>query len=454
MNPKRQFILIICITIITAIISLPKNFPIKFNLFGLNIDTTISSPEINFGIGQSKFYRDLTIQQGLDLQGGVQLVLKADMEKIASDDKEQALESTREIINRRVDLYGVTEPNILTSKVKDEYRIVVELPGIQNVDQSIELIGKTAQLDFREIPEELKEASPEAIPVYAYVSTGLGGKDLKKASVQFGSGNVASEPVVSLQFTSEGAKKFAEVTKRNLEKPVAIFLDEIPVTAPIVRDEITSGEAVISGNFTTDSAKELVIQLNAGALPVPIEIIEQRTIGPSLGQESIQKSVTAGLIGLGIVMLFMIGLYGRLGIIANAALIIYGLITLSIYKLVPITLSLPGVAGFIISVGMAVDANILIFERMKEEMRSGQPRRRAMELGFGRAWDSIKDANLATILTALILLNPFNFNWLVTSGMVRGFALTLLIGVLVGLFTGIVVSRNLIRVFYKGKEEK
>lgn len=453
MKPIRLFIFIIFLTIVTSIISLPKNIPLKFNLFGKTINTVIGSPTININFGKSSFQRDLNIKQGLDLQGGVQLVLQADMSNLPSEDRVTALESTREIINRRVDLYGVTEPNIVTSKMNDQYRIIVEMPGISNVEDAISLIGKTAQLDFRELPLELAESTPSAMQIFQYVSTGLTGKDLKRASVQFGSNSISGDPVVAIQFTSEGAQKFADITKRNLKKQVAIFLDDMPITAPTVQDEITSGEAVISGSFTTESAKELAIQLNAGALPVPIQIIEQKTVGPSLGADSVSKSITAGLIGLTIVMLFMVGLYGKLGIIADIALIIYGLITLSIYKLVPITLSLPGIAGFILSVGMAVDSNILIFERMKEEIRGGQPWRRAMELGFGRAWDSIKDANLATILTAIILLNPMNFNWLVTSGMVRGFALTLLVGVLVSMFTGIVVSRTLIRVLYKGKEE-
>lgn len=453
MKPIRLFIFIIFLTIVTSIISLPKNIPLKLNLFGKTIDTVIGSPTININFGKSTFQRDLNIKQGLDLQGGVQLVLQADMSNLPSEDRVTALESTREIINRRVDLYGVTEPNIVTSKMNDQYRIIVEMPGISNVEDAISLIGKTAQLDFRELPLELAESTPSAMQIFQYVSTGLTGKDLKRASVQFGSNSISGDPVVAIQFTSEGAQKFADITKRNLKKQVAIFLDDMPITAPTVQDEITSGEAVISGSFTTESAKELAIQLNAGALPVPIQIIEQKTVGPSLGADSVSKSITAGLIGLTIVMLFMVGLYGKLGIIADIALIIYGLITLSIYKLVPITLSLPGIAGFILSVGMAVDSNILIFERMKEEIRGGQPWRRAMELGFGRAWDSIKDANLATILTAIILLNPMNFNWLVTSGMVRGFALTLLVGVLVSMFTGIVVSRTLIRVLYKGKEE-
>ncbi len=273
---------------------------------------------------------------------------------------------------------------------------------------------------------------------------------MQKASVQFSS-NTGS-PVVALQFTPDGAKKFAEITKRNVNFPVAIFLDQQPITVPKVNEEITSGDAIISGQFTVDEVKALAIQLNAGALPVPVKIIEQRSVGPTLGEDSVRKSVRAGLIGLIMVVSFMALLYGRLGMIADLGLVVYGLITLAVYKLIPITLTLPGIAGFILSVGMAVDANILIFERMKEELRMGKKWRAALEAGFGRAWDSIKDANTATIMTALVLLNPFNFSWLVSSGTVRGFALTLLLGVVISLFTGIVVTRTLLRVLYKGKE--
>ncbi|NMB57009.1 protein translocase subunit SecD [Candidatus Beckwithbacteria bacterium] len=446
---KRQLLFfIIFLTIVCAIISFPKDVPVKFSAFGKKVDLSISSPEIKIG----KFYRDLNIKKGLDLQGGSQLVLEADMSQIENENKTEALNSAKEVIARRVDLYGVSEPVIQTSKVGENYRILVELPGIENIDEAIKLIGQTAQLDFREIPQEFKDATPSTIPIFVYQPTGLTGKELKKAMVQFGTNNASGEPVVAISFNDEGKQKFAEITGRNVGKPLAIFLDEYPVTAPTVNEPIRDGQAIISGNFTIGSAKQLAIQLNAGALPVPIKILEQKTIGPTLGQESIQRSIIAGLIGLLLVMAFMLALYGKLGLFANLALIIYGLITLNIYKLIPITLTLPGIAGFILSVGMAVDANILIFERMKEELRQGRNWQLAMELGFGKAWDSIKDANLATILTALILLNPFNFQFLVTSGMVRGFALTLLIGVLISMFTGVVVTRTLMRNFYKGKD--
>ncbi len=432
---------------------MPKNIPLNINLFGKTYNLKISSPEINIALGNFKFYRDLTIHKGLDLQGGAQLVLRADMNAIETKDQDAALESAKEVISRRIDLYGVSEPVVQTSKVGNDNRILVELPGISNIDQAISLIGATAQLDFRELPEEEREATPGSVPIFRYQPTDLTGKDLARASVQFNSsGSIASEPVVGLEFTSEGKDKFAEITQRNVGKQVAIFLDGFPITAPVVNEAITTGNAIISGNFTVESAKALAIQLNAGALPVPVEIIEQKTIGPTLGQDSVNKSILAGFIGLLIVMAFMILYYGRLGLLADLALAIYGLITLSIYKFIPVTLTLSGIAGFILSVGMAVDANILIFERMKEELRQGRRWRAAMELGFGRAWDSIKDANLTTILTALILLNPFNLNWLVTSGTVRGFALTLLVGVVISLFTGIVVTRTLLRVFYTQKK--
>jgi len=222
---------------------------------------------------------------------------------------------------------------------------------------------------------------------------------------------------------------------------------------PTVDEAITSGQAVIRGNFTLETAKQLSTLLNAGALPVPIKIIEQRNVGATLGQESVQKSVRAGMVGLLMVAGFMWAYYGKLGFLADLALIIYGLITLALYKLIPVTLTLPGIAGFILSIGMAVDSNILIFERMKEETRAGCHWKRAMELGFGRAWDSIRDANICTLITCFILFNPFNWNFLNVSGMIRGFALTLGLGIFISLFTGIVVTRTLLRVLYHGKED-
>lgn len=437
--------LIIFLTVLAIVVDIPKNFKIKFKVGKLSIDQTISSPTIDFSLGKLRFKRDLEVKKGLDLQGGTHLVLQADMKDVEEKDRDQALQSAKDVVLRRVDLYGVTEPVIQTSKTEGKYRIIVELSGIKNINEAIDLIGKTAQLDFREIPED--EASPSAVPIFAYQKTGLTGRDLTRSQVQFDP--QTGSPVVGLHFNSEGARKFGEITKRNVGKKLAIFLDDIPVTAPMVNEAITTGDAVISGDFTVAQAKKLSIQLNAGALPVPLKVIEQKTIGATLGDISVKKSVRAGTIGLLMVILFMALLYGFPGILADTALVIYGLITLAIYKLIPVTLTLPGIAGFILSVGMAVDSNILIFERMKEELRMGKDFKVAMELGFGRAWDSIKDANICTLITCFVLFNPFNWGFLNTSGMVRGFALTLSLGIAISLFTGIVVTRTLLRLFYR-----
>lgn len=449
-NSRLVIWLILFLTSICLVIDLPKNLQLKFNLANFKIDQTISSPEINFSLGPFKFKRDLEIKKGLDLQGGTHLVLEAEMSDIKEEERKTALEGAKNVVSRRVDLYGVTEPLVQTIESEGKYRIIVELPGIKNINEAIDLIGETAKLDFRELPED-KKASPSAALVFDYQSTGLTGAQLKKAEVQFN--QQTGEPNVALHFDNQGAELFSQVTSRNVGQRVAIFLDEVPLTAPTVNEPITSGDAVISGSFTLAEAKKLAIQLNAGALPVPLKIVEQRTIGATLGEESVRKSVRAGSTGILIVILFMIASYGLLGFLASLALIIYGLVTLALYKLIPVTLTLPGIAGFLLSVGMAVDSNILIFERMREERWMGRPLKIVMELGFGRAWDSIKDANICTLITCFVLFNPFNWGFLNTSGMVRGFALTLALGIGVSLFTGIVVTRTLIRLFYRIKEK-
>jgi preprotein translocase subunit SecD len=266
------------------------------------------------------------------------------------------------------------------------------------------------------------------------------------ASVDFGGGNkISGQPGVGLQFTPDGAQKFAEITKRNIGKPLAIFLDNRMIQAPIVQTEIPDGKAVISGSFTIEEAKAVVIQLNAGALPVPIKIVEQRTIGATLGNESVIKSLFAGIVGMCLVWLFMLINYGFKGLLADLALLIYVLLSLSLFKLVPVTLTLAGIAGFILSIGMAVDANILIFERIKEEIRWGRPKSAALELGFHRAWTSIRDSNISSLMTAGILFG-------LGSGSVRGFALTLILGILVSLFTSINVTKSLLKLIYASRK--
>lgn len=435
--------LIIFITAFSIWVDLPK-LNLDFAAGPLKIQRVIGGNQIDFDLFGFRFKRKLEIKKGLDLQGGLSVVLKARMDQIPENERVAALDSAKEVISRRVNFLGVSEPNIYTSRQGDEYRINVELPGVIEPEQALSLIGQTAQLDFRELPSE--EPMPDQTQA-SFVETNLSGRDLKRALVVFNP--TTGQPQVQLIFTDEGAKKFKEITQRNIDKPLAIYLDNKLVTAPRVQEVIAGGEAVITGQFTVQEAKTLAIQLNAGALPAPVEVIKRQTIGPTLGQESVNKSIFAGSIGLLLVALFMILIYKRLGVLATIALIIYGLITLALYMIIPVTLTLPGIAGFILSVGMAVDSNILIFERMKEEIRWGRPLGAAMELGFGRAWDSIRDANAATLITVFVLFNPFGWSFLVTSGMVRGFALTLGLGILISLFTGIVVTRTLIRVFYK-----
>lgn len=382
---------------------------------------------------------------GLDLQGGSELTLQTDMSKINPSDRDTALESARQVIERRVNLYGVSESLVQSSKLGDRRRILVELPGVRDASAAANLVGKTAQLEFREIPASPSaEASASALSQLMEAKpTGLTGADLKKASVTFGSGGKNAGPEVSIQFTDQGAQKFAEITRKNVGKPLPIFLDGVPVSAPVVQQEILGGSAVITGNFTTSQAKELAIQLNAGALPVPIEILQQRSIGATLGGASVQKSLTAGVIGIVAVMIFMAFYYGVYGLLADLALLIYSLLVLAVFRtglfiIPPVTLTLAGIAGFILSIGMAVDANILTFERIKEELRSGKSGKLALEHGFNRAWTSIRDSNISSLITAAIL-------YILGTNVVRGFALTLAIGVLISMFSAIVITRTLMR---------
>lgn len=421
-------------------------------------EMTIEKSQINltrFGI---PLRTDVPLRYGLDIQGGTQVTLEADMSEIPEIDRETALKSVVEVIRRRVDLYGVAETNIRTAVFQDQYRLVVELPGVSQPETALQLIGQTAQLSFQELktvePEgeetQLDEESTASATV-ELAETGLGGDQLSRATVQFEQNT--GEPVVSLEFTPEGAELFAEITERNINQPLAIVLDDQVVTAPVVNQVIYGGQAQISGGFTLEDAQTLATQLNAGALPVPIQIVEQTTIGPTLGQASLEKSLFAGGVGLLLVAFFMIFLYRWSGFFAVIGLLAYGVMTLAFYKLVPVTLTLPGIAGLMLSIGMAVDANILTFERMKDELRANKSWRRVIKDGFGRSWDSIKDANLATLSICFILFNPFEWGFLHTSGPVRGFALTLVLGIGISIFTGVFFSRLLIQLFLAPPKE-
>ncbi|MCL4397700.1 protein translocase subunit SecD [Patescibacteria group bacterium] len=434
MKPSKYLILfIVLLTVGAILVDMPKT--VSFQRLKFN------RPNFNFDILGNQISRDLEIKEGLDLAGGTQLTLQADMSNINPSDRQTALDSLKSIIERRVNLYGISEPVVQTSKVNNDYRIVVELAGVTDVQQALDLIGKTAELTFREeAATDSANVATEAAQIYGpyQVLTNLTGKDLQKATPGFD--QQTGEPDVQLAFNDQGTQKFAQITKENIGKRVAIFLDNQLLLAPTVQSVIPNGQAVITGQFTAQQAKEIAIELNSGALPAPVRVVEQRSIGATLGQDSIHKSLIAGLVGLSIVALFMIANYGKLGLFADLALVIYSLTVMAIFKLIPVTLTLAGIAGFILSIGMAVDANILIFERMKEEIRWGRNRLAAMELGFTRAFPSIRDSNMSSLITCAILY------WFGT-GAVRGFAVTLAIGITVSLFTAVTVTRTLLRLF-------
>ncbi|MBI4990555.1 protein translocase subunit SecD [Candidatus Gottesmanbacteria bacterium] len=442
---------ILIVTVLAIIIDLPRNYRLNLNIGPWKIDRTISGPNLNLSLGPISLRKDFSSRFGLDLSGGTHLVLEADMGGIAPSDRDKAFDSAKNVVERRVNLYGLTEPIVQQAKVGQSYRLIVEIPGISDTSSAVDLIGRTAQLSFFEegTPSSLrssgqtpsgKEATPSSLTEMWNKPTGLTGKNLKRSEVVFNPNT--GKPEVSLEFDDEGAKKFSDITTRNVEKTVAIFLDNQLISAPRVNEPILSGKAVIQGTFTVSEAKRLSISLNAGALPVPLKVAEQRNIGATLGFESIHKSILAGTIGLAIVAAFMIVNYGFLGILADIALLIYTLVVFALFKLIPVTLTLAGIAGFILSIGMAVDANILIFERMKEEIRWGKDRMTAISLGFDRAFPSIRDSNISSLITCGILY------WFGT-GMIRGFAITLAIGIVVSLFSAITVTRTFLRLIYR-----
>ena len=517
--------------------------------------------EMPKGTPAQNFWNKFKFRLGLDLQGGTHLVYKADVSQIETEDQSSAVEGVRDVIERRVNAFGVSEPVVQTNLVGDEYRVIVELAGVKDVKQAISMIGETPLLEFKEQdPNFISELSPEQkqelenqnlqaiekansilqralsgenfydlavefsedvgskdnggelgfvtigmfVPEFdevifdkqiepgvfpeivrsqfgyhiikklnergenitrevssahiliktpteedfkqdtQWINTDLSGRNLSRAQVQFDPNT--GEPQVGLEFDDDGKDLFAGITVRNIGKPVAIFLDGAPISIPTVNEQIREGRAVISGRFNIKEAKELVQRLNAGALPVPIEIISQQTIGASLGQESVDKSLFAGIIGLIAVALFMILFYRLPGLLSVIALAIYTCIVLTIFKIFPLTLTLAGVAGFILSIGMAVDANVLIFERLKEELREGRELSTSIQDGFKRAWTSIRDSNISTILTFLVLI------WFGTS-IIKGFAITLLIGVLISMFSAIIITRSLLFLFSKSKNK-
>lgn len=356
-----------------------------------------------------------SIKQGLDLQGGTHIVLEAEDagENKVTDD---AVERARQILERRINEMGLAEPLIQREGKK---RIIIELPGVKDPDQAIKTIGKTAVMEFKD----------ENGTVH------LTGNDLKDAKEQIGQNK---QFMVAIEFTDEGAKKFADLTTMNVGRHIGIYLDGEQLTNPVVNEPITGGKAVITGSRTLDEAKNLAILLRSGALPVKVNVLEVRTVGPTLGQDSKDKSVTAFAVGIGLIVAFMLVLYRVSGFVATTALLIYVLLLLAVLHFLQATLTLPGIAGIILSMGVAVDANILIFERFKEEVQVGKTLRMSMESGFRRALATIVDANMSVMITAAIL-------FVLGSGPVRGFAITLGLGVAISMVTAVFVSRYLLR---------
>jgi len=408
---------------------------------------TIKPQEVGLNILGRKFNINNEYKLGLDLKGGSHLVFLVDTKKLPKADIESAVEGARNIIEKRVNFFGVSEPSIYLLNDRGVYKISVDIPGNKNPKQAIEQIGKIAKLDFREyFTREVKQGTTSAQVPY-FEPTKLGGQFLRRAALVFD--QQGGKPQVSLSFNKEGKRLFAEITKRNVQKPLAIFLDGQLLTAPIVQQEIKDGQAVITGSFTVEEAKLLVNSLNAGALPAPIKLLEQKTVEATLGQANIQRSIFAGILGLVFVVVFMILIYKKEGLVAAISLLVYAIISLAIYKSLGIVLTISGIAGFLLSIGMAVDSNILIYERIKEEKNLLHDEQRAVRSGFFRALGAIKSANLNTLLVCFVLFNPLNFAFLPSFGMVRGFALTLALGVLLGLFTGVFITKNILWKIYK-----
>jgi protein-export membrane protein SecD len=528
---RYQFALVLLLGLVCGVISYPQ--AVKF------IPPVFS------------FFDGLKVNKGLDLQGGIHLEYKADVSQIESGKVNDALTAAEAVIERRVNAFGVGEPLVQLSRSGSERRIIVELPGIKDIEQAKKMIKETPFLEFREqadsiSPEDQKQidtlnqanrnraesilkralggedfsqlaeqysqdpgskdrggdldfvkqgvfveafdkvlfdptfpngsVSPTLVesqfgwhiikkieergegddrevhgahilfvkytaadfPKLAWKATGLSGKNLKNAYVDYRSQGVGS-PQIALQFDDEGTKLFAEITKRNIGKPVAIFLDDEIISQPTVQNEIVAGQAVITGDFTMQQANDLVKRLNEGALPVPITLVGQQSVDASLGESALQKSLFAGLVGLGAVAVFMMFYYRLLGVVAVFALLLYTAMLLTLFKLsvftpFAITVTLSGIAGFILSIGIAVDANVLIFERTREELSYGKGVIRSIQEGFRRAWPSIRDGHVSTLITTVILIG-------LGTGFVKGFAVILALGVLLSLFTAVVLVR-------------
>lgn len=392
---------------------------------------------------------------GLDLSGGTQLVYRADVSKVATGEVDDALASLREVIERRVNAFGVGEPVVQVQQGgalgTGDHRLVVELPGVTNVDEAVKMIGQTPLLEFKLIKPGMENNFTNAdgsINPDAFIDTGLSGALLTRAALEFGGNQlVPGEPTVRVDFNAEGTKLFADLTGANMGKPIAIFLDGVVISAPVVQAHITNGTAIISGNFSAESARELVRNLNLGALPVPIELASTQTIGATLGEEAVAAGLFSGLVGFVALSIFLVLWYRLPGVVAVLSLVIYVLIMLALFKLIPVVLTAAGIAAFILSIGLAVDANILIAERLKEELAAGKKASDAIREGFARAWLAIRDSNITHILAAIILF------WFGTS-IIKGFALVFGLGVIASMLSAITVSRTFLLALGVSEESK
>lgn len=374
---------------------------------------------------------------GLDLAGGTELVYVANMAETPVADRSDALSALHGVIDRRVNLFGVAEPLVQTERASSlsgttQDRLIVDLPGVTDINAAVTALGQTPTLEFRLATTTTVGTTTQV----AYMSTGLNGRYLASATLGFGSGATAglSAPQVILNFNPEGAKLFEKITSENIGRPLAIFLDGQPISVPVIQEAIPGGQATISGHFTAAEARDLVRNLNFGALPIPITLESSSAVGPTLGATAITSGIAAGIIGFSIIVLFMIVWYRLPGLIAAIALAEYVMLMLAVMKLIPITLTASGIAGLIISVGMAVDANVLIFERTKEELREGKSPREAVHIGFSRAWTGIRDGHFTMLISGIILF------WLGTS-LVKGFALVFVLGVLASFISAVSISR-------------
>jgi protein-export membrane protein SecD len=381
---------------------------------------------------------------GLDLAGGTLLTYEIDLSQVKDADKDAVTRGLRDVIEKRVNLFGVSEPKVYGEKVGNSNRLVVELAGIKDVDQAVKMIGETPFLEFREVQDEKLSNGSSTV---SFVPTTLNGRFVTRA----GLGRDQQTNVIEIDFSlnDEGAAMFEQITGKNIGKPICLFLDGQPIipddindSCPRVQTKISGGNARITGQFSLDRAKQIVARFNAGALPAPVTLINQQTIGSDFGQDSLQKAIFAGMIGTLIVMLFMMGYYRKLGVFAAVALLFYIALALGVFKLLGVTMTLSGIAGFILSIGMAVDANILVFERTREEFKKGLSHQVAINEGFHRAWTSIRDSNVSTMITSGVL-------YFFTSGFVQGFALTLFIGVVISMFSAITTTRIMLKVFVK-----